>query len=102
MNQAVRLPDHALASIDDQLPANRAELFRILDLREAIAALSATDWWSLPEISQAPGIRRFTVEAGRTCAGYHLFVGLDAWSVDAGAMVIYHVDIWPDGWPSPS
>ena len=32
-------------------------------------------WWSLPEIEQSPGIRRFTVEAARTVAGYHLLVG---------------------------
>jgi hypothetical protein len=71
VTQPVRLPDRALASIIDQLSSDTAEVFRFHDLPEAIEALSLTDWWSLPEIEQSPGIRRFTVEAARTVAGYH-------------------------------
>ena len=66
MTQPVRLPNHALASVDDQLPPDRAELFKARDLPEALAALSLANFWKLPEIDQAPGIRRFTVEAART------------------------------------
>lgn len=101
MSRPVRVPDHATASIDAQLPIDRAEVFRAHDLPEAIEALSLVDWWSLPGIEQSPGIRRFTVEAARTVAGYHLLVGLDAWSDDPGAMVIHVIDIWPDRWPHP-
>lgn len=50
---------------------------------------------------QSPGTRRFTLEAARTVAGYHLLVGLDAWSEDPGAMVVHIIDIWPDRWPHP-
>jgi hypothetical protein len=57
------VPDHARASIDGQLPADRADVFRAHDLPEAIEALTLTDWWSLPEIEESPGIRRFTVDA---------------------------------------
>lgn len=42
-----------------RLPADRADVFRVHDLPEAIEALTLTDWWSLPEIKQSPGIRRF-------------------------------------------
>ncbi|MCP3989698.1 MAG: hypothetical protein GY724_11530, partial [Actinomycetia bacterium] len=72
VRRPVRVPDHARASIDDQLPIDRAEVFRAHDLPEAVEALSLTDWWSLPEIDQSPGIRRFTVEAARTVDGCHL------------------------------
>lgn len=99
MRRPVRVPDHAQASIDDQLPVDRAAVFRAHDLPEAIEALSLIDWWSLPEIDRSPGVRRFTVEAARTVAGYHLLVGLDAWAADPGAMVVHVIDIWPDRWP---
>ena len=94
------MPDHALDSISDQLPADRAQVFLSHDLPEAIEALSDTDWWSLPEIPRAPGLRRFTVEAARTVAGYHFLVGLDAWDEDPGAVVIHVIDIWSDRWPT--
>lgn len=99
MNRPVRLPDHAQASIGEQLPADRAAVFRAHDLPEAIEALSLVDWWGLPEIERSPGVRRFTVEAARTVAGYHLLVGLDAWADDPGALVIHMIDIWNDRWP---
>ena len=102
MTQLVRLPNHALASIDDQLPLDRADVFKAYDLPEALAALSLVDFWELPEISQAPGIRRFTVEAARTVAGYHLLVGLDTWADEPGAIVIHVIDIWSDRWPLTS
>ncbi len=99
MKRPIRLPDHALASIDDQLPADRADVFRAHDLPEAIDALSLVDWWQLPEIPNAPGTRRFTVDAARTVSGYHLLVGLDTWSEDPGAMVVHVIDVWADRWP---
>jgi len=99
VTRPVRVPDHALAGIDTQLPLDRAEVFRTHDLPEAVEALSRTDWWALPEIEQSPGVRRFTVEAARTVAGYHLLVGLDAWADDPGAMVVHAIDVWPDRWP---
>ncbi len=101
MKRPVRIPDHTHASIFDQLPIDRANAFRAHDLPEAIEALSLTDWWSLPEIDQSPGIRRFTVEAAPTVAGYHLLVGLDAWADDPGAMVVHVIDIWLANWPDP-
>ena len=100
MRHPVRPPDHTSATIEDQLPLDRAQVFRAHDLPEAIEALAITDWWSLPEIEQSPGIRRFTVEAARTVAGYHLLVGLDTWADDPGALVIHVIDIWPDRWPA--
>ncbi len=95
----VRVPEHALDSSDDQLPLDRAEAFKAHDLAEAITALSLVEWLSLPEVPTAPSIRRFTVEAARTVAGYHLPVGLDAWAEEAGAMVVHVIDIWSDRWP---
>ena len=59
MRQPVRVPDHAQANIDAQLPADRAEAFRAHYLPEAIEVLSLVDRWSLPEIEQSPGIRHF-------------------------------------------
>ena len=100
MRWQVRVADHALASIDDQLPPDRAEVFRTHDLPEAIEALARTDWWSLPEIEQSPGIRRFTVDAARTVGGYHLLLGLDTWADEAAAVVVHVIDIWSDRWPS--
>ncbi len=44
MRRPVRIPDHAQASIGDQLPADRAEVFRAHDLPEAVEALSLIDW----------------------------------------------------------
>ena len=101
MSHPVRLPDHTLASIDDQLPLDRAEVFKTHDLPEAIAALSLVDWWKLPEAASALGIRRFTVDAARTVAGYHLLVGLDTWADEPSAMVVHVIDIWSDRWPGP-
>ena len=100
MTHPVRLPDHTLAGIDEQLPLDRAEVFKLHDVPEALTALSLVDWWTLPEVDRSPGVRRFTVAAARTVAGYHLLVGLDTWSDQAGAMVVYVIDIWPDRWPS--
>ncbi len=100
MSQPVRVPDHAQANISEQLSADRAEVFLTHDLPEAIEALSLVDWWSLPEIEQSPNIRRFTVEAARTVAGYHLLVGLDTWAEDPGALVVHVIDIWTDRWPA--
>lgn len=101
MNRPVRLSDHAISSISDQLPDDRAHVFLSHDLPEAIEALSKTDWWFLPEIPRAPGIRRFTVEAARTVAGYHFLVGLDTWHEDPRAVVVHVIDIWSDRWPTP-
>lgn|GEM_PF-4774061 len=42
----VRVPEHALASIDEQLSYDRAEVFKAHDLAEAVAALSLVDWYS--------------------------------------------------------
>jgi hypothetical protein len=89
-----------MTSIGEQLPADRADVFRAHDLPEAIEALSLVDWWSLPEVEQSPGIRRFTVAAARTVAGYHLLVGLDPWADDPGALVVHVIDIWTDRWPA--
>lgn len=100
MKRSVRVPNHTLASIDKQLPPDRRDVFIAHDLPEAVEALSLVDWWSLPELPQALGIRRFTVEAARTVAGYHLLVGLDTWADDPGAMVIHVVDVWADRWPT--
>lgn len=71
MKRAVRVPEHALLSLDDQLAPDRVGVFQAHDLKEAIEALSLVDWWDLPEIPGAPGVRRFTVEAARTVSGYH-------------------------------
>lgn len=101
MTHSVRLPDHTLASLDNQLPKDRVAVFKQHDLPEALAALAEVDLWELPELRQAPGIRRFTVEAARTVAGYHLLVGLDTWANEAGAIVVHVIDVWPDRWPKP-
>lgn len=100
MIRPVRIPDHARAGIEDQLPLDRARVFLTHDLPEAVDALAHTDWWELPEIRQSPGVRRFTVEAARTVAGFHLLVGLDIWADDPGAMVVHVIDIWADRWPN--
>ena len=100
MKRAVRVPEHALLSLDEQLAPDRVNVFQAHDLKEAIEALSLVDWWDLPEIPGAPGVRRFTVEAARTVSGYHLIVGLDTWSDDPGAMVVHVIDVWADRWPN--
>ena len=74
-------------------------MFWAHDLQEAVAAIALVDWWTLPEVANSPGIRRFTVEAARTVGGFHLLVGLDTWSAEPGAMVVHVIDIWSDRWP---
>ncbi len=98
MSAAVRVPDHVLVSVRHQLDNDQAAAFLTLDLPEAVAALAAVDWWTLPEIAASPGTRRFTIEAGRAVAGFHLLVGLDPWSEDAGGLVVHVIDIWPERW----
>jgi hypothetical protein len=89
-----------MTSIGEQLPADRADVFRAHDLPEAIEALSLVDWWSLPEVEQSPGIRRFTVAAARTVAGTTCWSASIPWAEDPGALVVHVIDIWTDRWPA--
>ena len=96
MSRPVRLG----ATIDDdvtaQLNADEAELFWRHDLAAALVLLSRDGVWeSLPEHG---GGRRLTVE-GITVGAFHLFVASDELDPRPEAVVVYAVDIWPDGFP---
>jgi hypothetical protein len=83
--------DAALADIARQLDEVTALRFARADLLQALDRL-ADRWDWLPEFG--PG-RRLTLD-GVTVAGFHLFADLD----DAGTIVVYAIDIWPDRWPA--
>jgi hypothetical protein len=87
----VRLAEAALVDIARQLDEVTALRFARADLLEALDRL-ADGWDWLPEFG--PG-RRLTLD-GVTVAGFHLFADLD----DAGTIVVYAIDIWPDRWPT--
>lgn len=89
--RTVRVADAALADIASQLDEVTALRFARADLLDALDRL-ADGWDWLPEFG--PG-RRLTLD-GFTVAGFHLFADLD----DAGTIVVYAIDIWPDRWPS--
>ena len=77
-----------------QLGADDAELFWRHDLAAALVLLSRGEVWeSLPEHG---GGRRLTVE-GITVGAFHLFAAVDELDPRPDAIVVYAVDIWPDG-----
>jgi hypothetical protein len=53
--------------------------------------------WEEVGIPHGPG-RRFTL-AGRTVAGFHLFVVEDPADPRPGALVVFAVDVWLDDFP---
>jgi hypothetical protein len=96
----VSRPVRVGATVDDdvaaQLDAGGAEHFWRHDLASALALLSRDGVWeSLPEHG---GGRRLSVE-GITVGAFHLFVSTDELDPRPDALVVYAVDIWPDGFP---
>jgi len=84
------------SSVQAQLDAHRAERFWRHDLAAALVMLSRDGLWeSLPAHG---GGRRLTV-AGITVDAFHLFVSADDLDPRPDALVVYAVDIWPDGFP---
>lgn len=88
MRRAVKVEDIALEAIARQLAGSSvsAQSFVALDLVREVEFL-AEFYDSLPR--HGPG-RRHTQQEPSTVALFHIFAALD----DAGAVVVYHVDIW--------
>ena|GEM_PF-5607397 len=99
MSRPVRVGASLEEDVAGQLGATGAELFWRHDLASALALLSRDDVWdSLPSHG---GGRRLTVE-GITVGAFHLFVAADELDPRPDALVVYAVDIWPDGFPDPT
>lgn len=63
----------------------------------ALDALTLPELWDDLPAADGPG-RRLTLY-GLNVGGYHLFVDLDSVDPRPHALVVYHVDIWPEGFP---
>ena len=96
MRRTVRVGATVHDDVAAHLDADQARLFWRHDLASALALLSRVGVWeSLP---QHGGGRRLTVE-GITVGAFHLFVTADELDARSDALVVYAVDIWPDGFP---
>jgi len=88
----VRLGGSALDDIESQVPPERVDDFRRHDLRPVLEALSEDDAvWDEVAIPHGPG-RRLTL-AGRTVAGFHVFVIEDVADPRPGALVVFGLDV---------
>lgn len=96
MTLPVRLGGTIEDDINRQLDSDRAPLFWHHDLAAALSLLSRPNVWdSLPEHG---GGRRLTLE-GITVGAFHLFITADELDPRPDALVVYAIDIWPDGFP---
>lgn len=96
MTRSVRVGSAVEEDISEQLDAKAASLFWRHDLAAALTLVAREGTWeSLPEHG---GGRRLTVE-GLTVGAMHLFVAEDELDPRPDALVVYAVDIWPDGFP---
>lgn len=96
MSRPVRVGAEVDDDIASQLDANAAEFFWRHDLASALVLVSRDGVWeSLPAHG---GGRRMTVE-GVTVGAFHLFIAADELDPRPDALVVYAVDIWPDGFP---
>ena len=96
MTRSVRVGSTVDDDIASQLDSERANLFWRHDLAAALTLLAREGTWeSLPEHG---GGRRLTVE-GLTVGAFHLFATEDDLDPRPDALVVYAVDIWPDGFP---
>ena len=96
MTRPIRVSSTVEEDIVGQLEADRADLFWRHDLASALALLARDGVWeSLPEHG---GGRRLTVQ-GLTVGAFHLFVTGDELDPRPDALVVYAVDIWPEGFP---
>ena len=96
MTRPVRLSSSLADDIDAQLDEPRTADFWTHDVVAAVALLSKPELWdSLPVHG---GGRRLPV-AGITVGAFHLFVARDELDARPDALVVYAIDIWPDGFP---
>ncbi len=96
MTRSVRVGSAVEDDIARQLGAEAAGLFWRHDLAAALTLLTREGTWeSLPEHG---GGRRLTVE-GLTIGAFHLFATEDELDPRPDALVVYALDIWPDGFP---
>ena len=95
----IRLAEAALVDIESQVPADRLEDFRSLDLRPTVEALSSdTSTWTNFAIPHGPGWR-LSLE-GISIAGFHLFLTEDLVDPLPDALVVYAIDIWLGDFPT--
>jgi hypothetical protein len=95
----VRLGDPALEDIEAQVPPDRIDAFRRHDLAPVLDALAGDDAiWEEVGVPRGPG-KRFTL-AGRSVAGFHLFVTEDPIDPRPGALVVFAIDVWLDDFPN--
>jgi hypothetical protein len=96
MTRSVRVGSAVEDDIARQLESDAAALFWRHDLAAALTLLAREGTWeSLPNHG---GGRRLTVE-GLTIGAFHIFATDDELDPRPGALVVYAVDIWPDGFP---
>ena len=93
----VRVAESAAADIQSQLPDERRNEFLRHDLAPALARAGDPDAWSKGASPHGPGWR-FSL-AGRTVAGFHLFLATDLLADDDDGLVVYAIDIWMDEFP---
>ncbi len=97
MTRPVRASSSLDAEVGTQLEPERSQLFWRHDLSAALALLARDGVWeTLPEHGVG---RRLSVE-GVTVGAFHLFVAPDGLDPRPDALVVYAVDIWPDGFPA--
>ena len=96
MSRPVRVAATVNDDVATQLDSLRSAEFWRRDLPAAVELLTIDDTWeSLPVHG---GGKRMTLE-GLSVGAFHVFAALDELDARPGALVIYTVDIWPDGFP---
>lgn len=96
MSRPVRVASRVDEDIAAQIEDRVVERFWKLDMAAAVELLKEDGVWeSLPEHG---GGRRLTVE-GLSVGAFHAFVTTDELDARPDALVVYAVDIWPDGFP---
>lgn len=96
MSRPVRVASIVEDDVDARLGPDDGDLFWRHDLASALTLLARDGVWeSLPDHG---GGRRLSVE-GITVGAFHVFVSRDEFDPRPGALVVYAVDIWPDGFP---
>ena len=93
----MRVASEVEADISSQLDGSRIEPFWSRDLIAAIELLARERTWET--LPMHGGGRRLTVE-GLTVGAFHVFVTVDELDARPDALVVYAIDIWPDGFPT--
>ena len=94
MSRPVRVASGVDEDIAAQVDGQAVERFWNLDMTEAVKLLTVDG--VLESLPEHGGGRRLTVE-GLSVGAFHAFVATDELDARPNALVVYAVDIWPEG-----